>query len=353
MAIFLSTTTAAAASAVISAAAGIASATLAMSRELKASSKISSTTTKPFRVHCRMHASKRSIDGYASISGDLLMVGSTSDSFEDILSVQGTEARLSGRDVEVIKAGEKYLTLTFDDVEQASVSLFELRAAAQLVQRSAFSVPTKRASKQKPWEYNRGDPLPSQFDDKQVLRAKVLELEQDFNRKVGERVQRQVSESIELRSKLAKSTADAEAKGRRVDELRRSMEIAESRSKEAEDELAKLKDLCVSQELEIQALKERLHELQELGIRTSSKSSCGSISEDLPVSRKPRRLRSANIEATVNMFESLSADRSQYVTKSHDFGMFRTPRNIRILSTPMPIWTQSRAESASRLRVMA
>lgn len=301
-----------------------------------------------------MHVSKRSIDGYASISGDLLMVGSTSDNFEEVLSVQGAQARLSGRAVEVIRAGAKYLTLTFDDTEQASVSLVELQAAAQLVQRSAFIKPHSRANKQKPWEYNQQDTELSQLSDQHTLHAKVLELEQDFERKVVERVQRQVKESEELQSKLAKSTADAAARAcQRVEELRLSMETTERRSTDAEGEVEKVKELCASQELEIQALKERLSELQELDIRSSSKSSCGSIAEDITVNQKPRRLRSANIEASVNQFESFSANSSQYVTQSHDLSMFRTPINIRLLSRPTPVWTQSRAESAARLRVMA
>lgn len=351
MAIFLSATAAAATSAVISAAAGITSATLALTRDPKASSKISWTAIKPCRVRCRMHASKRSIDGYFSISGDLLVVGSTPDIIDEILSVQGTQASLSGRAVEIIKEDTKILTLTFDDTEQACASLFELQAAALLAQRSASIMPPIRAKHRRPLECNREVTKASQHIEKHELRAKVLELEQDFDRKLGERAQRQVSESMELQNNLAQSIADAVAKGRRVEELQLSLESAEGRSKEAEDELTNLKELCTSQESEIQALKERLSELQALSV--DSESSCGAVSEDLAVIRSPRRLRSANIETTINKFESLSAAYSAHVTQSYDLGMYKAPRNIRLLSAPAPVWTQSRAESTKRLSVMA
>lgn len=279
------------------------------------------------------------------------MVGGTSHSIEEILSLQGTQAGRSGRAVEIIKDDTKYLTLTFDDTQQACASLIKLQAAALLAQRSASIMPPIRAKNKKPWECNREVTKAPQHNDKHELRAKGLELEQDFERKLEERAQRQVSESMELQNKLAQSIADAVAKSRRVEDLQLSLESADGRSKEAEDELTRLGELCASQESEIQALKERMSELQALSV--DSESSFGAVSEDLPLIRSPRRLRSANIETKINKFESLSASYSANATQSFDLGMYKTPQNIRLMSSPAPVWTQSRAESAKRLSVRA
>mmetsp|Transcript_65841 Transcript_65841/g.116696 ORF Transcript_65841/g.116696 Transcript_65841/m.116696 type:complete len:344 (-) Transcript_65841:64-1095(-) len=338
----ITATAAAAISALTSTAAGLTAAKIIFSPV--AADTLASLEGSPdlvARLRCEIHKDGRCVKGYGKLLGDVLMLGSSLTSLQDVISLQAGIVvwNVDPKVLKVERKGEPVVTIFFESDEEASVWQSCLEQATRLSsQMSAIDKICKQ-------------------EEKQQLLAQLHQLEEEFEKKMAMKADQHRLDRKELEERLQKASAQASKAEARAAELQN----VEGRSQQLEEELAELQALCAEQEAELMQLRLQLQNMTAETAETrqttkdsnssrTSKSTVATEGELPVVIRRPvRRLMSDNISQLARNFE----DNESMLTRSEDLPSFaqKAPSAIRMLSKPSPLWTMSRANTPMRLEL--